>query len=101
MPSPSDNRPSSKRTVQPPAKLPAAVAIAGRAPDPAPARIVGCVLALLVLCLGGAGCAYSLGPTNGQHAGTHSIQVAPFHNRTIEPRLTDAVTSAIRKQLQQ
>lgn len=48
-----------------------------------------------------AGCAgYQLGPVNGQPAGERSIQVVPFANRTPEARLADAVTSAVRKELQ-
>jgi Lipopolysaccharide-assembly len=47
------------------------------------------------------GCAgYTLGPTNGQAAGAKAVQVIPFSNQTIEPRLGDAVTEALRKQLQ-
>lgn len=47
------------------------------------------------------GCAgYHLGPSNGLAAGDKSIQVVPFTNRTLEPRLTDAVTAQLRKQLQ-
>ena len=48
-----------------------------------------------------AGCAgYRLGPTGGQTAGAKSIQVSPFANQTPEPRLSDAVTSALRRSLQ-
>ena len=47
------------------------------------------------------GCAYRLGPTNGQRAGARSVQVNPFYNKTIEPRLVEAVAMALRKQLQQ
>jgi hypothetical protein len=47
------------------------------------------------------GCAgYRLGPTNGVAAGEKSIQIMPFVNQTLEPRLTDAVTAQLRKQLQ-
>lgn len=47
------------------------------------------------------GCAgYQLGPSNGQTAGARTIQVTPFINRTLEPRLSDALTSALRKELQ-
>jgi hypothetical protein len=47
------------------------------------------------------GCAgYQLGPTNGLVAREKSIQVSPFVNQTIEPRLSDAVTSQLRKALQ-
>lgn len=47
------------------------------------------------------GCAYHLGPTNGQRAGMRSVQVQPFQNKTIEPRLVEAVSFALRRQLQQ
>ena len=57
-------------------------------------------LAAILPCL--IGCAgYRLGPTNGQAAGSRSIQVNPFYNRTIEPRLIEAIAFALRKQLQQ
>lgn len=47
------------------------------------------------------GCAgYHLGPTNGMAAGEKSVQVNPFVNETLQPRLTDAVTSQMRKELQ-
>src|SRR5258708_18228204 len=47
------------------------------------------------------GCAgYRLGPVNGLAAGEKSVQVMPFINRTLQPRLTDAVTSQMRKELQ-
>jgi hypothetical protein len=47
------------------------------------------------------GCAgYQLGPTNGLAAGEKSVQITPFVNATIEPRLTDYVTSQLRKELQ-
>jgi hypothetical protein len=51
--------------------------------------------------IGLTGCAgYSLGPTNGMDAGEKSIQVTPFANQTVEPRLTDEVTQQMRKALQ-
>jgi hypothetical protein len=54
------------------------------------------------LALLASGCAgYRLGPTNGEQAGARSIQVNPFVNQTIEPRLSEAITQSIRKQLQQ
>jgi hypothetical protein len=56
---------------------------------------------LLLLLVAGAGCAYRLGPTNGEKAHARSIRVTPFLNRTIEPRLTEAVATAMRQQLQQ
>ena len=53
----------------------------------------------LIPCL--FGCAgYHLGPTNGYAAGDKSIQIMPFVNQTLEPRLTDAVTAQLRKQVQ-
>jgi hypothetical protein len=56
-------------------------------------------LILLPLLL--TGCAgYQLGPTNGMAAGEKSVQVSPFVNQTLQPRLTDAVTSQMRKELQ-
>ncbi len=47
------------------------------------------------------GCAgYHLGPVNDQVAGDKSVQVIPFSNKTLEPRLGDAVTQAMRERLQ-
>ena len=64
-----------------------------RTPDP--------VLLLLPLALL-AGCAgYELGPTTGRQSGGTSIQINPFANQTLDPRLTDAVTQAIRRRVQQ
>ena len=58
-------------------------------------------LAGLILILCASGCAgYRLGPTNGVAAGEKSIEVDPFINQTLQPRLTDAVTSQMRKELQ-
>lgn len=51
----------------------------------------------LVIC----GCAgYKLGPTAALAPGSKTIQVQPFANRTPEPHLTDALTAALRKQIQ-
>jgi hypothetical protein len=61
------------------------------------------VAAILVLALAAllSGCAgYRLGPSNGQSAGDRTVQIAPFANRTLEPRLGDAATSALRKEIQ-
>ena len=56
------------------------------------------LLAVLML----AGCAgYHLGPSNGNLAGAHSIQIEPFVNQTTEPRLVDYVMNSLRKSLQQ
>jgi len=57
------------------------------------------VLFLVVLL--GTGCAgYKLGPTGGYAAGERTIQITPFYNQTLEPRLTDPVTQQLRKQIQ-
>ena len=48
-----------------------------------------------------AGCAaYHLGPVNGAVAGGKSIEVQPFNNQTLQPRLGDALTQALRERLQ-
>jgi hypothetical protein len=55
-----------------------------------------CMMALL-----SAGCAgYHLGPVNGAVAGEKSIEIVPFNNQTLQPRLGDAVTQALRERLQ-
>lgn len=66
----------------------------------APSRLLSRLAASSVLvCL--CGCAeYHLGPTNGMAAGEKSVEVTPFVNLTLQPRLTDAVTSGMRKELQ-
>jgi len=53
------------------------------------------LLSFLPACAG-----YHLGPTNGVAAREQTVQVVPFVNQTLEPRLTDAVTSQMHKQLQ-
>ena len=58
---------------------------------------VGCALALLVN-----GCAgYRLGPAGGETAGARTIQINPFSNKTLEPRLADYMMSSLRKNLMQ
>lgn len=49
-----------------------------------------------------AGCAgYRLGPVNPHiRAGEESIEVLPFNNQTLQPRLGSALTQALREQLQ-
>jgi hypothetical protein len=50
-----------------------------------------------------AGCAgYHLGPVNPdtRAGGEKSIEVLPFNNQTLQPRLGDAVTQALRERLQ-
>lgn len=60
------------------------------------------ILALaLALALGGGGCAgYHLGTTDGLPAGYRTVVVKPFINRTLEPRLGDDATFALRKEIQ-
>jgi hypothetical protein len=67
--------------------------------SPAPYGFLVAALAFTVLLNGCAG--YNLGPSNGTAARGKSIQVNPFANQTLEPRLSDALTSQLRKQLQQ
>ena len=55
----------------------------------------------IFLSLFSTGCAgYRLGPTNGLEAGARSIQINLFRNDTLEPRLTEPVATAIRRQVQ-
>ena len=56
------------------------------------------VLALTFLLTGCAG--YKLGPSNGLEAGARSIQFNPPLNRTMEPRLAEALNQQLRKQIQ-
>jgi hypothetical protein len=58
------------------------------------------LLSILALTL--SGCAgYELGPTNGIPAGSRSVRIQPFVNRTHEPRVTEYVAISMRKLLQQ
>ena len=55
-----------------------------------------CASALaLTGCLG-----YTLGPTNRQIAGARSIQIDPIVNKTLEPRLSEYLNTALRQDLQ-
>jgi hypothetical protein len=57
---------------------------------------------LSILALTLAGCAgYKLGPTNGIPAGSRSVQIRTFVNKTHEPRVTEYVAISMRKLLQQ
>lgn len=61
------------------------------------ARNIIATTLLLTFC----GCAgYRLGPSDGLTAGDRTVQVVPVSNRTLEPRLGDSVTSAVRKEIQ-
>jgi hypothetical protein len=54
-----------------------------------------------LVVFGGSGCAgYKLGPVNGLTAGEKSVQINPFTNQTLEPRLGDEVTAQLRRQVQ-
>jgi hypothetical protein len=60
-------------------------------------RLLSALAALSVL----SGCAgYRLGPTNGLQAGSRTVQFKPFTNQTLQPRLGDAVDTALRIDLQ-
>ena len=59
------------------------------------------LLSSIFLLLAAAGCAgYHFGPVNDETAGDKSVQILPFNNQTLQPRLGDAVTQAMRKQVQ-
>jgi Lipopolysaccharide-assembly len=61
-------------------------------------RVLACCAGLALV----AGCAgYQLGPTNGVIAGDKKIRITPFLNHTLEPRLGDAVTTAVRQRIQE
>lgn len=58
-------------------------------------------ISFLVLALFSVGCTgYRVGPTNGESAGARSVQFRPFTNEVPEPRLVDALGSALRRNLQ-
>lgn len=58
------------------------------------------LLSVLILVFNG--CAgYHLGPVNPNvRAGETTIEISPFNNQTLEPRLGDAVTQALRERIQ-
>jgi hypothetical protein len=53
----------------------------------------------ITLCLA-TGCGYTLGPTNGLTAGDKKVRITPFLNHTLEPRLGDELTTALRRNIQ-
>lgn len=55
-------------------------------------------ISVLLLAVGG--CAYHLGPTNGQVAGSRTVQINAFQNDTFEPRLSEPVVFALRRAIQ-
>jgi hypothetical protein len=61
-------------------------------------RLILASLGVLLL----SGCAgYRLGPVGGQVAGARSIQVPMARNATLEPRMVEPVTLALRRHIQQ
>jgi len=62
---------------------------------PPPWLLLGLATALLGGCAG-----YRLGPTDGRPPGARSVLVQPFANQTDEPRLGQALTAALRHELQ-
>src|SRR5277367_1352656 len=56
---------------------------------------VGVAAMALVGCAG-----YHLGPVNGAVAGEKSVEILPFNNQTLQPRLGDTVTQALRERMQ-
>src|SRR6267154_445626 len=62
-------------------------------------RLPGIILICAAAWLNG--CApYHLGPANGGIAREKSVEVLPFNNQTLQPRLGEAVTQALRERLQ-
>jgi hypothetical protein len=57
--------------------------------------LVGAAAFLLAGCAG-----YHVGPVNGAVADEKSVEVLPFNNQTLQPRLGDAVTQSLRERLQ-
>src|ERR1019366_4102554 len=59
-----------------------------------------CLLSMVALLW--AGCAgYRVGPTNGEVSGAKSMRLDLFRNETFEPRLSEAVCTALRRDVQQ
>lgn len=66
-----------------------------------PMRSVAPFFLIASLLLPAAGCAgYRLGSASGLAADAQSIEIIPFPNQTEEPRLSPALTSALRRQIQ-
>lgn len=61
-------------------------------------RLPWIVLGAVVWLTGCAG--YQVGPTSGIEAGSRSIQFNPPANKTMEPRLAEALNQQLRKQIQ-
>lgn len=69
--------------------------------SPAPWRTLLILLCIAAISLVSGCVGYSVGPTGGQTAGARSVQIIPFTNETLEPRLIEPLTHALRKQVQQ
>jgi len=55
----------------------------------------------VLVALALSGCAgYRLGSVNGDAAGEKTVEVQPFNNQTLQPRLGDAITQGLRERLQ-
>lgn len=98
------SHPHPRRPGPPSGLAPAAARAAARPGSPRalralrlPARLAPVAAFALLLLAGCAG--YQLGPSNGLAPGEKSIEILPFANRTLEPRLTDAVTTQLRKEI--
>jgi len=63
-------------------------------------RLPGIFLLGLAAAMLGGCASYHLGPVNGATAGAKSIEVLPFNNQTLQPRLGDAVTQSLRERFQ-
>lgn len=66
-----------------------------------PLKKLGWLSTWVLACVLISGCAgYRLGSTGGFQAGARSIQISPFPNETTEPGLTEALSAAMRKEIQ-
>ena len=66
-----------------------------------PMRSIAPFLLIAALLLPAAGCAgYRLGSASGLTADAQSIEIIPFPNQTEEPRLSQSLASALRRQIQ-
>ena len=59
-------------------------------------------LSAALLCIAWflSGCGYQLGPTNGIPAGSRSVQVNLFENKTWQPRLSEPLATSMRRWIQ-
>jgi hypothetical protein len=78
---------------------PGLVALIPAAHSIASSTLVFAVAAAIVSMLL-SGCAYQLGPTNGQVAGSKTVQVNLFQNDTFEPRLSEPLATSLRRAIQ-